>query len=413
MEQIKFYDTCALLDLGEEVFKDNFFYISSITLNELENIKTSRNKDEGIKYKARKILNLLIKNVDKFKILSYKNKYKWYIKKFNMPDNDDSKILICAYKNKKLNLTFVTADLACATVAKYFLNMPVEIINSKPEDEYTGFKKISIDYIEEVTDFYTQIIYRNYNRYNLLENEYLLLEQDGKIIDSFKWTEGKYKNITPISFKNKYYGTITPKDAYQTIAMDSLKNNTITLLGGQAGSGKTYLALSYLLSELEKDNISKIIIFVNPVGARGAGKLGFYKGTVREKLLSTQVGHVLASKLGSIEEVERLLDQNLIEIIPAVDARGYETPDSAGVYILESQNLTSDLLRMLLQRVGNSNKVIVDGDRLEQTDMEIYSSDNGMKKMSEVFRGHSIYGQVDLQTIYRSEIATIAEQMKK
>ena len=44
--------------------------------------------------------------------------------------------------------------------------------------------------------------------------------------------------------------------------------------------------------------------------------------------------------------------------------------------------------------------------------MEIYNADNGMKKMSKVFKGTSVYGQIDLQNIYRSEIANIAEQMK-
>lgn len=66
----------------------------------------------------------------------------------------------------------------------------------------------------------------------------------------------------------------------------------------------------------------------------------------------------------------------------------------------------------MLQRVAADTKVIVDGDRVEQLDMEIYNEDNGMKKMSKVFKGTSVYGQIDLQNIYRSEIANIAEQMK-
>lgn len=129
-------------------------------------------------------------------------------------------------------------------------------------------------------------------------------------------------------------------------------------------------------------------------------------------MLSTQAGHVLSSKLGSETEVERLIAENKLEIIPAVDARGYEVPSHCGCYILEAQNLTSDTLRLLLQRVAADTKVIVDGDRVEQLDMEVYNEDNGMKKMSKVFKGTSVYGQIDLQNIYRSEIANIAEQMK-
>ena len=55
---LKFYDTCVLLDYGDEIFqqeKDNFF-VSDITLTELEEIKTSYKKDESIKAKARHLL---------------------------------------------------------------------------------------------------------------------------------------------------------------------------------------------------------------------------------------------------------------------------------------------------------------------------------------------------------------------
>ena len=80
---------------------------------------------------------------------------------------------------------------------------------------------------------------------------------------------------------------------------------------------------------------------------------------------------------------------------------------------MESQNLTCDLLRMLLQRVSDGCKVIVDGDYNEQVDVDIYSgSNNGMKKMSKVFRGNEIFGQVELKNIHRSALAALADNMK-
>ena len=55
-----FYDTCSLLDAHKEAFESgDKFYISSITINELENIKTSGTKDEETKYNARTLLHLL------------------------------------------------------------------------------------------------------------------------------------------------------------------------------------------------------------------------------------------------------------------------------------------------------------------------------------------------------------------
>ena len=59
-----FYDTCSLLSCQHQAFQGEKFYISSITLKELENIKTSNNKDPEIKFKARKLIHLLNENKD-------------------------------------------------------------------------------------------------------------------------------------------------------------------------------------------------------------------------------------------------------------------------------------------------------------------------------------------------------------
>ena len=65
-----FYDTNAILELQDKAF-DKYFVISSISLQELESIKTSSKKDEETKYKARKILHLLDENKDKYDVVVY------------------------------------------------------------------------------------------------------------------------------------------------------------------------------------------------------------------------------------------------------------------------------------------------------------------------------------------------------
>ena len=62
---MKFYDTCALLD-NFEAMPEEKFIISSITLAELEKIKTSTSKDSEVKYIARKILSFLNANPAKY-----------------------------------------------------------------------------------------------------------------------------------------------------------------------------------------------------------------------------------------------------------------------------------------------------------------------------------------------------------
>lgn len=419
-----FLDTNILisnLETLQSEYDAEDLYISNITLNELEYIKTSRIKDDFTKYCARKALHFLNDNENKIHIIPYEKHFLDDIQKFNLPDTNDSKILATAYAfthnaglkfPAKESKVFITNDLACKLLGK---EIGIVTISLTPKQNwYSGYLTVQPT-VEEYSQFYSEELSNPTNKYNLYENEYILLQDEaGTVVDSYKYSEGVYKPVPHLKFESKMFGKIIPhkNDVYQRMAMDSLTSNQVTLLGGPAGSGKTMLALSYLFSELEHGRIDRIIIFCNPTGARNAARLGFYKGTVREKVLSTQVGHVLRSKLGDLEAVEELLDDGVLQIIPVVDARGYEVPPHSGVYVLEAQNLTSDLLRLILQRIGEESKVIIDGDRLEQLDEDVYMLDNGMSKLSEVFRGEKLYGQVDLVNIYRSEIAQIAERMK-
>ena len=70
------------------------------------------------------------------------------------------------------------------------------------------------------------------------------------------------------------------------------------------------------------------------------------------------------------------------------------------------------LMKLALQRIGEDSICIIDGDYNAQVDLSQYAgNNNGMRRMSEVFRGQDFYGEIELQNIYRSRIAEIAEKM--
>ena len=109
------------------------------------------------------------------------------------------------------------------------------------------------------------------------------------------------------------------------------------MVKGKAGTGKTLLALSFLFSLLERNRIDKIIIFCNTVAARNAARLGFLPGSREEKLLDSQIGNLLISKIGSKVEVERLINEEKLVLLPMSDIRGYDTTGMrAGIYISEA-----------------------------------------------------------------------------
>ena len=164
---------------------------------------------------------------------------------------------------------------------------------------------------------------------------------------------------------------------------------------------------------MEKHEIEKIIIFCNTVATSGSAKLGYYPGSRDEKLLDSQIGNLLASKLGDKSFVERMIAEGELVLLPMSDIRGYDTTGmKAGIYISEAQNLDIELMRLALQRIGEDSICILDGDSDTQVDLSIYGgNNNGMKRVSEIFRGDPVYGEVTLQNIHRSRIARLAQQL--
>ena len=408
-----FYDTCALLNKLHGAFNERF-EVSTITFRELENIKTSANKDPEIKFRARRLLHLLDEHEGEYDIITYLQDWDEDIKNSAiLPMTDDSRIIMSALKSNSNDnpITFVTEDLCCKHLAS-LMGLKVEYIKLT-EQNYSGYKVVTCDTEEKIAQIYSDLFNPAID-WDININEYLLIKnKEGEIIDKYKYTEDGFKQVPFIAFNSKMFGKIKPKDAYQTIAMDSLHNNKITMIRGCAGTGKSYLAIGYLFSLLEKGDIDKIIIFCNTVATSGSAKLGYYPGSRTEKLLDSQIGNFLSSKLGDRTEVERLIYEGKIDLLPMSDIRGYDTTGlKAGIYITEAQNLDIELMRLALQRIGEDSICILDGDSDAQVDLSIYAgNNNGMRRVSEIFRGDKVYGEVTLVNIYRSRIAQFAQMM--
>lgn len=390
-----FYDTCALLNELEQAFREPF-YIADTTLYELEEIKVSKNKDDDVKAKARRLCRLLNKNFDKYTVIR--------VHHFDLPN--DQKII----KGAEIagQCIFKTADLACRLLA-VAAGLQVEYETTE-EDSYLGYKKIIFETEDDTVDFYNNMLE---NKYDLLENEYLFIYVKDQLIDKYRWTSEGYKKVPFPCFDSKTIGKLKPKDEYQMAAMDSLKHNQLTVLRGPAGTGKSLIAMSYLMECLEKGVIDKIIVFCNTVATAGSARLGFYPGDKNSKLLDSQIGNFLVSKLGSMSAVEQMVANEQLLLIPMSDCRGMDTTGMrAGIYFTEAQNMNIDMMKLFLQRIGEDCICIVDGDDNSQVDMECYAGNrNGMKRLSQVFRGCDFYGEIKLQSIYRSRIAKKAEEM--
>lgn len=269
----KFYDTSSLLLEDDLLSSNKPFGVSSVTLEELENIKTAYNKDQQIKYAARRTLHMLEQRAGTYDIVLFEDKF---MKKIKYPETNDTRILSCALATLKTHedLVFVTNDLALKTLARAYLpDARLASVTPTTAEDYIGFKEVTMT-DEEMAEFYQN---PTNNTYKLLTNQYIIIKNtDGEVVDKLSWNGFTHRPIVYSTFSSYWFGDIKPfkDDPYQACAMDSLVQNQITMLAGKAGSGKTFISLAYLFHLLAKGKIDRIVIFCNPVVAKDAAKLG-------------------------------------------------------------------------------------------------------------------------------------------
>lgn len=403
-----FYDTCSLLEGGKNCF-DNNFSISVKTLEELEDIKTS-NKDEEIKFKARKISHYLEKYKDKYQVILYNDNIKKIIKKNQLQESNDNIILATA---KYINSDLVfSEDLNCRIIGSNFLqlNMTSFFTEEQKIEKYTGYKKVKMKE-SELIEFYNNL---NVNKYNLLINQYLIIYTLDDMLESiYKWTGKEHSKVRTKKVKSVTLGEeISPKDEFQKCAIDSLFSNSITALSGMPGSGKTLLALSTALNLIDIKKYDRIIIMSNPVALRGAQEIGFLPGSAQDKILNGNLGNILTSKLGDKYILDNLIQEERIRILNMADCRGFEVKKNEILYCTEIQNSSIDLMKIIISRAVDGSKIFMEGDYCTQVDSRFFSGkNNGLKRIIEVGKGDEIFGHIDLPVVYRGKMAELAMKL--
>ena len=183
----------------------------------------------------------------------------------------------------------------------------------------------------------------------------------------------------PIKFK-------IPLNEEQKEAKEKILNNTLTLLAGKAGSGKTLLACQVALDGLLRRHYDKIIITRPTVSKE---EIGFLPGDLREKMDPwIQPIYQNMYALYDKEKVEKLISDGKIEIVPLAFMRGRTFLDSC-IIVDEAQNVTHEQMEMIATRIGIRSKMIVCGDD-HQVDLKnrresgfrfLYSSSFKVKNM--------------------------------
>lgn len=408
MECKLFLDTNALLNLGENAFKERFI-IAQKTLEEIENIKISSNKDNEIKYKARNIARLLDAHENGYDVIAYSPEIKHIIDNHFLSETPDNIILASAYYcNLNEPVLVCSDDLNCKFISRNIFGLTTKGINEinlvKNLDEYTGYKDVTLS-DEEMSYFY---LHSNENIYGCLMNEYLIIRKsDGDVVDYRKWNGEEYKAISYKQILSKFLGKIKPRNPEQTLAFDMLqdKDTTIKVISGGFGTGKDYIMISNAMKLIEDGKYEKLVYVRNAVGVKDANDIGYLPGSKDEKLRPYAM--VLADHLGGETGLDVQIMSGTIEIEHLGHIRGRDIKNSI-IYCTEAENLTKEHVQLLMGRVGIGSVLWMNGD-FRQTDSPIFRSNNGLLTSVQKLAGHNKFGYVQLKKTERSETAAMAD----
>ena len=159
---------------------------------------------------------------------------------------------------------------------------------------------------------------------------------------------------------------IKPVTKSQKTFIQSMFLNDLIFGLGSAGTGKTYLAVASAMYCLEQGFVKKI--FLARPAIEAGEKLGFLPGDLAEKVNPyLQPIYDALNEIAGQSQVNKLLEKNIIEIVPLAYMRG-RTLNDAFIILDEAQNTTIAQMKMFLTRIGFRSKTVVTGD-LSQTDL--------------------------------------------
>jgi phosphate starvation-inducible PhoH-like protein len=163
--------------------------------------------------------------------------------------------------------------------------------------------------------------------------------------------------MAQIGTRRKAVQARTPNQDAYIRAMD---RSQLVFGAGPAGTGKTYLAVAYAASLLERGAVDRIILSRPAVEA--GERLGFLPGDMKEKVdpYLRPLYDALYDMIPG-EKVERAIAANIIEIAPLAFMRG-RTLSNAAVILDEAQNTTTMQMKMFLTRLGEGSRMVVTGD---------------------------------------------------
>ncbi len=332
----------------------------------------------------------------------------------------DNRILAaaCALDANGVDVTFVTKDINARIKADALRIRAEDFQNTKVnfDELYPGWCE------REVTDAAIDDFYQGRPLQpdeELFPNECVLLHADSNPKHTAR---GIYKAssgvIEPLLYADNHPWGLSARNLQQQFALEMLLREDIQLVTmlGQAGTGKTLLALAVGLQLVAEEKKYRRIMVSRPIMPLGRD-IGYLPGSKEEKLsswmepVSDNLQFLVDPKLeNSFDKVQYLFDTGVVEVEAVTYIRGRSLP-RLFIIIDEAQNLTPHEVKTVVSRAGEGAKVILTGDAYQIDNPYLDASSNGLVYVVERFKDQGIHGHITLARSERSELASLAAEL--
>jgi PhoH-like ATPase len=332
----------------------------------------------------------------------------------------DNRILsaACAMVKTGIETIFVTKDIN-ARVKADALGIKAEDYRNRVvnfDELYTGWSE------HEVADEQIDAFYQGQPievAAELCPNEGVLLKGVGNPKHTarglFRAESGL---VEPLQHGDSHPWGLSARNLQQHFALELLLREDIKLVTmlGQAGTGKTLLALAVGLQLVAEEKRYRRIMVSRPIMPLGKD-IGYLPGSKDEKLaswmqpVSDNLQFLVDPKLEhSGDKVQYLYDTGVVEAEAVTYIRGRSLP-KLFIIIDEAQNLTPHEVKTVVSRAGEDAKVVLTGDAYQIDNPYLDASSNGLTYVVERFKNQPLHGHITLAKSERSELASLAAEL--
>jgi PhoH-like ATPase len=428
-------DTNILLHDPDAItkFHDNDVVIPMMVLEELDGMKRQadelgKNARSVLRFidalKNKKIGDLhqgvsIDKNISVRVLLDSRNQDK---KNFPLSlDRNSSRMLFNAFllQQEAQKVVLVSKDFITRVKAEALGIETQDYQNLKTNFDhlYKGYSKLEVTKAD-IDKFYKDGFHVVDNR-TFQANEFCLLQAPDQMQAITKFNKA-HNRLEPLLKVHKDIWGIQPLNFEQKCALDLLLRDDIKLVSlmGQAGTGKTLLALAVALSKVFDEGVYSKILVSRPIMPLGKD-IGFLPGTKDEKLfhwmqpIFDNLEFLCQSSSGVASGPEThkwVMESKKIEMEAVTYIRGRTLPKMF-IIVDEAQNLTPHELKTIISRAGKGTKVVLTGDPTQIDNPYLDKDSNALTVIVSRFKNYPLYGHMSLDRTERSELAALAAEI--